>query len=207
METNPSVWRRQARLDAQSLTEFSALGQEAQRRKTLAGNEQCTHLAMENCPAQPPQSGINKVATSRTAISSAPGTDGDGSSSNNQAPQTARPGSAFLQINGLKKRNRLSASDKKAKREAVAADYKAGHPQLAIMLRNTLSKPQFTEMLAELLLDGMAPVAPSYEVLPSSKAIKSIRGLVTSEDEYVRVTKTDKGFLLTPYTPEGVSDE
>lgn len=106
-----------------------------------------------------------------------------------------------------KNRKRLSASARKAKREAVATDYKAGHPQLAIMLRNTLSKPQFTEMLAELLLDGMAPVAPSYEVLPSSKAIKSIRGLVTSEDEYVRVTKTDKGFLLTPYTPEGVSDE
>lgn len=174
----------------------------------MAGNEQCTHLAMENCPAQPPQSGINKVATSRTAISSAPGTDGDGSSSNNQALQTARPGSAFLQINGLKKRNRLSASARKAKREAVATDYKAGHPPLAIMLRNTLSKPQFTDMLAELLLGGtLTPVAPSYEVLPASKAIKSIRGLITREDEYVRVTKTDKGFLLTPYTPEGVSDE
>lgn len=208
METHLSVWRRQARLDAQSLTEFSALGQEAHRRKTLAGNEQCTHLALENCPAQPPQSGINKVATSRTAISSAPRTDGDGSSSNNQAPQTARPGSTFLQINGLKKRNRLSASDKKAKREAVAADYKAGHPQLAIILRNALSKSQVTEMLAELLQDGtLTPVAPSYEVLPASKAIKNISGLGTSEDGYVRVMKTDQGILLIPYNPKEAENE
>lgn len=182
--------------------------QEAHRRKTLASNEQCTHLALENCPAQPPQSGINKVATSRTAISSAPGTDGDGSSSNNQAPQTARPGSTFLQINGLKKRNRLSASDKKAKREAVAADYKAGHPQLAIILRNALSKSQVIEMLAELLQDGtLTPVAPSYEVLPASKAIKSISGLGTSEDGYVRVMKTDQGILLIPYNPKEAENE
>ena len=174
----------------------------------MAGNEQCTHLALENCPAQPPQSGINKVATSRTAISSAPRTDGDGSSSNNQAPQTARPGSTFLQINGLKKRNRLSASDKKAKREAVAADYKAGHPQLAIILRNALSKSQVTEMLAELLQDGtLTPVAPSYEVLPASKAIKNISGLGTSEDGYVRVMKTDQGILLIPYNPKEAENE
>lgn len=107
-----------------------------------------------------------------------------------------------------KTRKRLSASVRKAKLEAVAADYKAGHPRFAIMLRNGLSKIQLAEIIAELMMGGtLGPVAPTYEVLPASKAIKSIPGLVTSEDGYVRVTKTDQGVLLAAYTPEGASDE
>ena len=63
------------------------------------------------------------------------------------------------------KRNRLSANDKKAKREAVSADYLAGHPRLAIMLLLHLIKSQLNEFLTHLLLSiKITPIDTLYEL-------------------------------------------
>ena len=102
-----------------------------------------------------------------------------------------------------KTRNRLSASDKKAKREAVAADYREGHPKLAIMLRQSLNKSQLNEIILDLLSEGeIIPVAPSYEVVAVSKPIKALPQFADGSVEYVRVEQAEQGITLTPYIKE-----
>ena len=102
-----------------------------------------------------------------------------------------------------KKRNRLSASEKKAKRMAVAKDYQAGHPSLAIMLRLGLSKSQFTEILADLFMkNALTPKAPTYEVVPVTTAIKALSPFAGNDAGYVRVEYTDDGATLTQYSKE-----
>ncbi|MBB5143646.1 hypothetical protein [Desulfovibrio intestinalis] len=106
-----------------------------------------------------------------------------------------------------KTRNRLSARDKRAKREAVAADYRAGHPKLAIMLRQHLSKPQLSEILAHLFMAGeLSPVAPSYELVTASTPIKALSQFADGSVEYVRVEQDGHGTKLTSYLP-GVENE
>lgn len=102
-----------------------------------------------------------------------------------------------------KKRNRLSATERKAKRKAVADDYHAGHPGLAIMLRQGLSKSQFTEILADLFMkDNLTPRAPAYEVVTVSTAIKALSPFAENDSGYVRVEYTDDGATLTQYSKE-----
>ena len=102
-----------------------------------------------------------------------------------------------------KKRNRLSAAEKMAKRKAVADDYRAGHPGLAIMLRQGLSKSQFTEILADLFMkDNLTPRAPAYEVVTVSTAIKALSPFAENDSGYVRVEYTDDGATLTQYSKE-----
>ena len=99
-----------------------------------------------------------------------------------------------------KKRNRLSATERKAKRKAVADDYRAGHPGLAIMLRQGLSKSQFTEILADLFMkDHLTPAEPKYEVVPASTQIKALSQFAGNDTEYVRVKHDDHGTTLTLY--------
>ncbi|MCB6543266.1 hypothetical protein LI168_14190 [Desulfovibrio desulfuricans] len=106
-----------------------------------------------------------------------------------------------------KKRNRLSANEKKAKREAVLNDYQAGHPSLAIMLRQGLSKSQFTEILADLFMkDSLTPRAPEYEVVAVSTPIKALSQFAGSNTEYVRVKHDDVSTNLTPYIQESDND-
>ena len=98
------------------------------------------------------------------------------------------------------KRNRLSAKDKKAKREAVAADCRAGHPRRAIMLRHHLSKSQLNDFLAQLLMAGeLTPIVPSYELALASTPIRSVLPVAGDSVEYIRVEHTERGTLLTPY--------
>ncbi|MTJ92343.1 MAG: hypothetical protein F8N36_05710 [Desulfovibrio sp.] len=102
-----------------------------------------------------------------------------------------------------KKRNRLSASEKKAKRKAVSDDYLAGHPKLAIMLRQGLSKSQFTEILADLFMkDNLTPRAPEYEVVAVSTAIKALSQFAGTTAEYVRVKHDAHSTILTHYIQE-----
>ena len=99
-----------------------------------------------------------------------------------------------------KRRNRLSAKDKKAKREAVAAACRAGHPRRAIMLRHHLSKSQLNEFLAQLLMAGeLTPIVPLYELAVASAPIRSVLPVTDDSVEYVRVEHTERGMLLTPY--------
>ena len=99
-----------------------------------------------------------------------------------------------------KRRNRLSAKDKKAKREAVAAACRAGHPRRAIMLRHHLSKSQLNEFLAQLLMAGeLTPIVPLYELAVASAPIRSVLPVADDSVEYVRVEHTERGMLLTPY--------
>ena len=99
-----------------------------------------------------------------------------------------------------KKRNRLSAEAQKAKRAAVAADYWAGHPSLAIMLRHHLSKSQFHEMLAHAFMTGeLTPIVPLYELTVASAPIRSVLSFADDSVEYIRVEHTERGTLLTPY--------
>ncbi|OXS30315.1 MAG: hypothetical protein BCS36_12050 [Desulfovibrio sp. MES5] len=99
-----------------------------------------------------------------------------------------------------KNRNRLSAKDKKAKREAVAADCRAGHPRRAIMLRHHLSKSQLNDFLAQLLMAGeLTPIVPSYELALASTPIRSVLPVADDSVEYIRVEHTERGTLLTPY--------
>lgn len=99
-----------------------------------------------------------------------------------------------------KTRNRFSAKVKKAKLGALVGDYRAGHPQLAIMLRQHLSKPQFHEMLAHAFMTGqLTPIVPSYELVVVSTPIKSLLSFADNSVEYVRVEQTERGTLLTPY--------
>ena len=106
-----------------------------------------------------------------------------------------------------KKRNRLSAQGKKAKRDAVAVDYRAGHPQLAIMLRQRLSKPQLNEMLAHLFMtEELSPVAPSYELVTVSTPIKALHQFGDGSVEYVCVERNEHGTKLTPYLPGGENE-
>ncbi len=99
-----------------------------------------------------------------------------------------------------KRRNRLSAKDKKAKREAVAAACRAGHPRRAIMLRHHLSKSQLNEFLAQLLMAGeLTPIVPLYELAVASAPIRSVLPVTDDSVEYVRVEHTERGILLTPY--------
>ncbi len=99
-----------------------------------------------------------------------------------------------------KRRNRLSAKDKKAKREAVAAACRAGHPRRAIMLRHHLSKSQLNEFLAQLLMAGeLTPIVPLYELAVASAPIRSVLPVADDSVEYVRVEHTERGILLTPY--------
>lgn len=100
----------------------------------------------------------------------------------------------------LKTRNRFSAKDKKAKREAVAADCRAGHPRRAIMLRHHLSKSQLNDFLAQLLMAGeLTPTDPSYELALASTPIRSVLTVADDSVEYIRVEHTERGTLLTPY--------
>lgn len=102
-----------------------------------------------------------------------------------------------------KKCNRLSASEKKAKRKAVSDDYRAGHPSLAIMLRQGLSKSQLTEILADLFMkENLTPKAPEYEVVAVSTPIKALSQFAGSTTEYVRVEHDDHRTVLTPYIQE-----
>ena len=106
-----------------------------------------------------------------------------------------------------KKRNRLSAAEKMAKRKAVADDYRAGHPGLAIMLRQGLSKSQFTEILADLFMkDNLTPRAPAYEVVTVSTAIKALSPFAENDTGYVRVEYNDHGTTLTHYIREGQNE-
>ena len=106
-----------------------------------------------------------------------------------------------------KKRNRLSATERKAKRKAVADDYRAGHPGLAIMLRQGLSKSQFTEILADLFMkDNLTPRAPAYEVVTVSTAIKALSPFAENDTGYVRVEYNDHGTTLTHYIREGQNE-
>lgn len=103
-----------------------------------------------------------------------------------------------------KKRNRLSAEDKKAKLEAVAADYSAGHPMLAIMLRHHLSKPQLNDMLTHLfMIKRLTPVTPSYEVVAVSRQIKTLPSFADGSVKFVRIEKSEYGINLTPYNDGG----
>ncbi|WP_240825836.1 hypothetical protein [Desulfovibrio sp. UIB00] len=90
-----------------------------------------------------------------------------------------------------------------AKCKAVADDYRAGHPGLAIMLRQGLSKSQFTEILADLFMkDNLTPMAPAYEVVTVSTAIKALSPFAENDSGYVRVEYTDDGATLTQYSKE-----
>ena len=115
--------------------------------------------------------------------------------------ETTTP-SSNEQVNSIssKKRNRLSAKEKKAKLEAVAADYSAGHPMLAIMLRHHLSKPQLNDMLTHLfMIKRLTPVTPSYEVVAVSTQIKTLPSFADGSVEFVRVEQSQHGINLTPY--------
>ena len=99
-----------------------------------------------------------------------------------------------------KRRNRLSAKDKKAKREAVAADCRAGHPRRAIMLRHHLSKSQLNDFLSQLLMAGeLTRLVPLYELALASTPIRSVLPFADDSVEYVHVEQTERGTLLTPY--------
>lgn len=103
----------------------------------------------------------------------------------------------------LKKRNRLSADEKRAKRKAVADDYRAGHPSLAIMLRQGLSKLQHSTMLTDLFEKGeLTPTTSRYEVVPVSTPIKALSQFAENNAEYIRVVHDDHGTTLTPYIKE-----
>lgn len=166
--------------------------------------EQILHTAHEVTPvlAEPTSCSASSIllSPSNSAIS-------DASEIAQVGARTAGQSAPCLPEKAKGTRKRLSASARKAKLEAIANDYRTGHPAAAIMLRQGLSKSQFTEMLAKLLLEGaLTPIVPAYEVLPASKAIKNIPGLEVIEGGYVRVKITDAGILLTPYT-EDAQDE
>lgn len=102
-----------------------------------------------------------------------------------------------------KKRNRLSASERAFKCEAVAADYMSGHPFQAIMARNNLSKEQLVNILNKLFIDGLITVVkPSYEVVSLSTTIKNLPFLKLEDCKYVRIEEFDERILLTPYVKE-----
>ena len=92
---------------------------------------------------------------------------------NNDAASSPKDGkSNFVNSIQPKKRNRLSANEKRAKSKAVADDYQAGHPSLAIMLRQGLNKSQFTEIMAELFMKGnVTPMTPKYHCCPAKHPI------------------------------------
>lgn len=103
----------------------------------------------------------------------------------------------------LKRRNRLSADEKKAKRKAVADDYRAGHPSLAIILRQGLSKSQYTEIMTDLFTKNkLTPTESRYEVVPVSTQIKTLSQFAGNDAEYIRVMHDDHGTTLTPYIKE-----
>ena len=105
------------------------------------------------------------------------------------------------------KRNRLSAKDKKAKREAVAADYLAGHPRLAIMLRHHLSKSQLNAILTHLFMrKKITPIDPLYELVSISTPIKALAQIEGKTVEYVRVEQAECGTILTPYIIGGANE-
>lgn len=106
-----------------------------------------------------------------------------------------------------KTRNRLSASDRKAKCEAVAADYQSGHPRLAIMLRQGLSKSQLNEILTHLFMrKKITPIDPLYELVSISTPIKALSQIEGKTVEYVRVEQAECGTILTPYLIGGANE-
>ena len=113
---------------------------------------------------------------------------------------TTPPSNEQVKSISSKKRNRLSAGDKKAKLEAVASDYRKGYPMLAIMLRQHLTKPQLNDMLAHLfVIERLTPVTPTYEVVAVSSPIKALFQSANSPVEYIRVEQSHRGINLTPY--------
>ena len=105
------------------------------------------------------------------------------------------------------KRNRLSASDRKAKCEAVATDYQSGHPRLAIMLRQGLSKSQLNEILTHLFMrKKITPIDPLYELVSISTPIKALSQIEGKTVEYVRVEQAECGTILTPYLIGGANE-
>ena len=75
------------------------------------------------------------------------------------------------------------------------------------MLRQGLSKSQFTEILADLFMkDNLTPRAPEYEVVAVSTPLKALSQFVGRNTEYVRVEHNDHCTILTHYIQEVDND-
>ena len=128
---------------------------------------------------------------------------------NNDAATPPKDGkSNFASSIQPQKRNRLSANEKRAKRKAVADDYQAGHPSLAIMLRQGLNKSQFTEIMAELFMKGnVTPMTPKYDVVDASTPIKALPKFARNTTKYIRVEHSSDSTILTSYSKESNNEQ
>ena len=128
---------------------------------------------------------------------------------NNDAASSPKDGkSNFVNSIQPKKRNRLSANEKRAKSKAVADDYQAGHPSLAIMLRQGLNKSQFTEIMAELFMKGnVTPMTSKYDVVDASTPIKALPQFARNTTKYIRVEHSSDSTILTIYSKESKNEQ
>ena len=128
---------------------------------------------------------------------------------NNDAACSPKDGNSnFVSSIQPQKRNRLSANEKRAKRKAVADDYQAGHPSLAIMLRQGLNKSQFTEIMAELFMKGnVTPMTSKYDVVDASTPIKALPKFARNTTKYIRVEHSSDSTILTIYSKESKNEQ